>query len=422
MDAADSTLARPLFDTLTARKDAMLDLLEALVRAESPTDVPDAQTEVQRHLRTALENRSFVVQSLPVEEYADPLYARPADRTHGQPIQLLVGHSDTVWPIGTLNEMPFAVDGNEVRGPGVFDMKGGLTQLIFALDALQTLGVDPPVTPVVLINADEEVGSPHSRRHVQRWARVADRAFVLEPALGTEGRIKTARKGGGHFVVRIRGKSAHAGLDPESGSSAILELSHVVQTLHDLNDPEAGITVNVGTIGGGTRPNVVAAESRAEIDVRVTTSAQAETVTTAIRSLTATTPGTTLEIEGGMRRPPMERTPASRRLWACAQAAADRLGIGPLEDARSGGSSDGNLIAQHAPTLDGMGAVGDGAHARHEFCYVDKMVERSALLALLLAHPPLSDDLNGTASTDDAQAADVTADNPSTSAERPPAR
>lgn len=406
MNAADSTLARDLFDTLTSQKDAMLDLLEALVRAESPTDVPDAQVEVQRHLRAALEEQSFVVQSLPVEEYADPLYARPSNRTQGAPVQLLVGHSDTVWPLGTIDAMPFEVAGNEVRGPGVFDMKGGLTQMIVALGALDTLGIGPSVTPVVLINADEEVGSPQSRRHVHRWARVADRAFVLEPALGTDGRIKTARKGGGHFVVHIHGKSAHAGLDPESGSSAILELSHVVQQLHNLNDPAAGITVNVGTIGGGTRPNVVAAESRAEVDLRVKTSAQAESITNAIRNLEATTPGTTLTIEGGMRRPPMERTPASRHLWARAQSAADRLGIGPLQDGRSGGSSDGNLIAQHTPTLDGMGAVGDGAHARHEFCYVDKMVERSALLALLLAQPPLSSDANGTPPSEAAPAAD----------------
>jgi glutamate carboxypeptidase len=408
MDADPSTLAPDLIDTLTAQQDAMLDVLEQLVRAESPTNRPEAQAEVQGLLQEALADLSFAVQFLPVADYGDPLYARPAHRSRTRPVQLLVGHTDTVWPSGTLDDMPFEVDDNVVRGPGVFDMKGGLTQMVFALRALDAAGVSPSVTPVVFINADEEVGSPESRRHLHRLAPIAHRAFVLEPALGTDGKIKTARKGGGHFVVRIRGKSAHAGLDPESGSSAILELSHVVQQLHALNDPEAGVSVNVGTIGGGTRPNVVAAESRAEVDLRVATKAQAETVTQAIRDLEATTPGTTLEIEGGVRRPPMERTPASRRLWAQAQQAAGHLGIGPLKEGRSGGSSDGNIIAQYTPTLDGMGAVGDGAHARHEFCYADKMVERSALLALLIAQPPLPGFSNGTADAEDIPATDRT--------------
>jgi glutamate carboxypeptidase len=211
---------------------------------------------------------------------------------------------------------------------------------------------------------------------------------VLEPALGLDGKIKTARKGGGRFIVRIEGKSAHAGLDPEGGSSAILELSHVVQRLHALNDPEAGISVNVGTISGGTQPNVVAGAGHAEVDVRVTTTEQAREVEASIRALEATTPGTTLVVEGGFGRMPMEPTPAARRLWAQARHAASLLGT-ELEEGRSGGVSDANTISQYAPTLDGLGAVGDGAHARHEFCYLDKMTERSALLALLLALPPL---------------------------------
>lgn len=393
--SAASTLADDLLETLQARRDAMLDLLERLVRAESPTSKPAAQARVQEILREALEARSLAVRTHPLapqngQSYGDLLYAAPEDRVRGRPVQLLVGHCDTVWPLGTLDDMPFEVDGNVVRGPGVFDMKAGLVQMVFALDALGASGATLPLTPVVLVNADEEVGSPASRRHLCRWARCAQRAFVLEPALGREGAIKTARKGSGHFVVRIHGESAHAGLDPESGASAILELSHVVQALHALNDPEAGVTVNVGTIAGGTRPNVVAAESQAEVDVRVTTQAQADAVADAIRALEATTAGTSLEIEGGMRRPPMERTPASRQLWPRAHAAAERLGIGPLSEGRSGGASDGNLISQHAPTLDGLGPVGDGAHAHHEFCYVSKMVERSALLALLLTEPPRS--------------------------------
>lgn len=369
----------------------MVAVLEALVRAESPTDVPEAQAPAQSILARLLRSLGFHVETVPGgPRTGDHLYARPRERVRSRPIQLLVGHSDTVWEQGTLQEMPFVVEGNEIRGPGVFDMKAGLVQMLYAFAALRAADAPLSVTPVVFINSDEEQGSRSSERHLRRIARCANRAFVLEPALGLDGKIKTSRKGAGRFIVHIHGKSAHAGLDPESGSSAILELSHVVQKLHALNDPEAGITVNVGTIGGGTRPNVVADESRAEVDVRIRSREQAQEVERAIRRLEATTPGTRLEIEGSIGRLPMEPTPEARRLWREAQRAGTRLGI-DLEEVRSGGVSDGNTTSQYAPTLDGLGAVGDGAHAHHEFCYLDKMVERSALLALLLAQPPLDE-------------------------------
>lgn len=392
-DAPSSSLAQALHAYLAGHTRQMLAVLATLVRAESPTDVPESQAEVQAALARLLRTLGFRVSHLPADGTGGHLYACPADRPRGRPVQLLVGHCDTVWPLGTLDEMPFEIDGNEIRGPGVFDMKGGLVQMIFALAALRAANVRLDVAPVVFINSDEENGSPTSRHHLRRLARCADRAFVLEPALGLDGKLKTARKGAGRFTIHITGTSAHAGLDPESGSSAILELSHVVQQLHALNDPESGISVNVGTIDGGTRPNVIANAGRAEVDVRVRTQSQAEEVEQTIRSITATTDGTSLEIEGGIGRPPMEPTPASRELWTRAQHAASLLDVN-LSEGRSGGASDGNTISPFTPTLDGLGAVGDGAHARHEFCYLDKMVERSALLALLLAHPPLPDDLS----------------------------
>ena len=376
---------------LESHTDQMLALLEVLVRAESPTDVPEAQADVQDALSRLLQAIGYTVRYLPDgDESGGHLYARPPERPKDGPVQLLVGHCDTVWPLGTLPEMPFEVDENVVRGPGVFDMKGGLVQMIYALAALRSVRIEPDVAPIVFINSDEERGSPTSRRHLKRLARRADRAFVLEPALGLDGKIKTARKGAGRFTIHIKGESAHAGLDPESGSSAILELSHVVQQLHQFNDPEAGISVNVGTIDGGTRPNVVADAGSAEVDVRVTTGEQAREIEQSIRALEAKTPGTSLTIEGSFGRPPMEPTPEARRLWARACRAGERLGL-KLEEGRSGGVSDSNIISQHTPTLDGLGAVGDGAHARHEFCYIDKMVERSALLTLLLATPPLAE-------------------------------
>ena len=386
---AQPELARSVRAYLETHRNQMLAVLEALVRAESPTDLPDAQTEVQEALARLLRTLNYRVMHLPAEETGGHLYARPVERTRGRPVQLLVGHCDTVWPLGTLQDMPFEREDNVVRGPGVFDMKGGLTQMLFALAALRSVGADLEVAPLVFVNSDEEQGSPTSRRHLRRLAPCADRAFVLEPALGLDGKLKTARKGGGRFVVRIQGKSAHAGLDPESGESAILALSHVVQRLHDLNDPDAGISVNVGKIDGGTQPNVVAGAGRAEVDVRVVTREQAREVEQVIRALEPNAPGISLTIDGSFGRMPMEPTPDARRLWARARQAADRLGVA-LEEGRSGGVSDANTISQHTPTLDGLGAVGDGAHAEHEFCYLDKMVERSALLALLLAQPPLS--------------------------------
>lgn len=382
--------ARSVHAYLQHHRDQMLAVLETLVRAESPTDVPEAQADVQDALSRLLQTLDFRVHHLPGgDETGGHLYARPRERSKEQPVQLLVGHCDTVWPLGSLQEMPFEVEANVVRGPGVFDMKGGLVQMLFSLSALRGVGADLDVVPIIFINSDEEQGSPTSRRHLRRLAQCAARAFVLEPALGLDGKLKTARKGGGRFIIQIQGESAHAGLDPEGGSSAILELSHVVQRLHELNDLKAGISINVGTIGGGTQPNVVADTGRAEVDVRAATREQARAVERIIRNLEPTTPGTALAVEGSFGRMPMEPTPASRRLWERAQRAADALGIA-LDEGRSGGVSDANTISQHAPTLDGLGAVGDGAHAQHEFCYLDKMVERSALLALLLAHPPLS--------------------------------
>jgi glutamate carboxypeptidase len=401
----DRTLAQRLKDDIAAHRRQMLAVLGALVRAESPTDEPAAQADVQAALTRLLRALDYRVNAVPGgDDSAGHLYARPPDRPRDRPLQLLVGHCDTVWPLGTLEEMPFEVDGNEVRGPGVFDMKGGLTQMIFAIAALRRADVSLDVVPIVFINSDEERGSPTSRRPLRRLAHCAHRAFVLEPALGLDGKIKTARKGGGRFVVRIEGKSAHAGLDPESGSSAILELSHVVQRLHALNDPEVGVSVNVGTIGGGTQPNVIADAGRAEVDVRVTTTEQARELEAAIRGLEATTPGTSLTVEGGFGRLPMTPSPAARRLWEQTREAASLLGV-ELDEGRSGGVSDANTISQYTPTLDGLGAVGDGAHARHEFCYVDKMVERTALLALLLATPPLPETPDADAATVDASAA-----------------
>jgi glutamate carboxypeptidase len=237
--------------------------------------------------------------------------------------------------------------------------------------------------PLVCINSDEETGSYESRPLIGRLARKADRAFILEPSLGLEGKLKTRRKGVGRFLFDIRGQAAHAGLDPDKGVSAILELSYLVQKLHALNDPAGGVSVNVGVIEGATRSNVIAPNSRAEVDVRAPTRETAEGVEEAIRGLAPELAGTTIELSGGFNRLPMEKTAANARLWQLAAETGEKMGLA-LEEGMAGGGSDGNTTSLYTATLDGMGAVGDGAHADHEFLLADRMVERSALVALVL--------------------------------------
>jgi len=386
--AATSAATRPgaLVEYLTGRRDAMAELLVELASLESPSDVPASQAPVLDRIGGALEARGLEVRHLRGRATGGHLWARPRARARGRPAQLLIGHSDTVWPLGTLASMPVRIEGDTLRGPGTFDMKAGLVQGIFALEAVSALGLAPPATPVFFVNSDEEIGSPESKRWVRLLARRVGRVFVLEPALGPEGRLKTARKGIAAYRVTVRGKAAHAGLDPAAGASAIGELAHVIQALHALTDLERGLTVNVGTVRGGTRPNVIAAEAVAEVDVRVTSLEQAGEVDGAVRALRARTAGTSLDIEGGLRVPPMERTPRNRALWAEAVAAGARLGLA-LGEYTSGGASDGNTTSRYTATLDGLGAIGDGAHALHEHVSIPGMVERSALLAELLMAP-----------------------------------
>jgi len=382
------TLARRIADRLEERRDAAIDLLERLVALESPSGDPASHEKPYALLEAELKRLGYAVRYLADRSARRHLLAHPAERRRCRPFQLLLGHIDTVWPVGTVESMPLVRNGERLAGPGTYDMKAGLVQALFALEALRSLDVEPSVTPVLFVNSDEEIGSHGSRRQIERLARRADRAFVMEPSLGPQGRLKTARKGVGRYVLTIRGKAAHAGLDPGGGASAILELSHLIQKLFALNDPDAGITINVGVVDGGLRPNVIAPHSRAEIDVRVPTHEAADRIHAAIHGLESTVPGVSVEVEGRIGRPPMEPTPQSRRLWHLAREAADALGF-VLEEGAAGGGSDGNFTSQFTATLDGLGAVGDGAHAHHEHVLSGHMTERAALLALLLLEPAL---------------------------------
>jgi glutamate carboxypeptidase len=377
---------------LSKKKGEMIDLLESLVSIESPSNLAETQKPIFNILRKKLIKLDYQVKIIPTRNSGGNLLAIPKKRKFQQETQLLIGHSDTVWPLGTLEKMPLYQSKNKLYGPGSYDMKAGLMFMIYAIEALQANNIEPEIAPVIFINSDEEIGSNDSKNHLIRLAKIAERAFILEPSLGPDGKLKTRRKGVGEFTIRIIGKASHAGLAPEKGLSAILELSFVVQKLFALNNPDRGITVNVGTIDGGIRPNVIAPESKAVVDVRILHLEDAEKIDQAIRNIQPTTPGIEIVVEGGLERPPMEKTPKNEQLWQEALITAQNLGI-QLEEATAGGGSDGNITNLYTPTLDGLGAVGDEAHSPGEFVYLDRLVERATLLSNLLLVPKREDKL-----------------------------
>ncbi len=372
-------------------RDSLAEHLLELIEIETPTDNPDTFDRFFDRLGSDLRAAGLETSRIPGDETGGRLEAWSPARAETGEIQLLIGHADTVWPLGTIEERPPTIREDVLEGPGALDMKGGLTQLTFALRALAELAVDPALPVHVLVSSDEEVGSPESKPRVVELAKRANRVFVLEPASGPEGKIKVARKSVGHFTVRITGEAAHAGLEPEEGASATEELGTVIHRLHELTDVETGVTVNVGEVEAGLRSNVVAPEARAEVDVRAPTEEAAAAVEEQIRTLEPTTPGTELTVEGGFGRPPMEPTPDNRLLWERVRAVGRHLGL-ELEGTRSGGASDGNDASQHAPTIDGFGAVGDGAHETYEYVDLGALADRVALLAACLCDDPLPPD------------------------------
>ncbi len=378
---------RQIMAHLRTQQDSMMSLLKDLVLMETPSTDAASQAQIRERLKAEFEAIDYRVNLVPGRNSGGHVYASAKYRGRRQPAQLMLGHCDTVWPIGTLEDMPLVVEADRLRGPGVYDMKAGLVEMIYALRTIEELGLRPAVAPLCFINSDEEIGSRTSRRYICALAERARRAYVLEPSMGEEGAIKTERKGIGRFTITVHGKAAHAGLDPEGGASAILELSHVIQTLFALNDADKGITVNVGTVDGGLQPNVIAPHSQAVVDVRVPTIADGERIQEAIYAIEPVTPNVRLSIEGRMGRPSMEKTPRNEALWQQAKALGRELGL-DLTEGRAGGGSDGNWTTQYTATLDGLGPVGHGAHAEHEFLYIDKTLERTALLALLLLAPP----------------------------------
>jgi glutamate carboxypeptidase len=364
-----------------AERDWQLETVEALVRLESPSTNKAAVDRCGTELATRIEALGGRVKRIDQSERGNHLRAEFGDG--GQRPVLLLGHFDTVWDVGQLARMPLRTQDGRLYGPGVFDMKSGLATALAAVRALATVRVAPLPSIVMLWTTDEEIGSATSRAMIESEARNSAAVLVLEPSL-PGGAMKTARKGCGEFELVVEGVSAHAGIDPRQGASAIHELAHQIVALGALQDLERGITLNVGVIGGGTRPNVVAAEARAVIDVRVPTLADADRVERALLALQPQSSRTKLHVTGAVGRPPLERTAGVARLYEMAREVARTLGR-DLGEGSTGGGSDGNFTAAlGVPTLDGLGPQGDGAHALHEHVVVDDLPWRAAFLAALI--------------------------------------
>jgi len=359
----------------------LIDTIEALVRLESPTTDKAAVDRCGRELATRLEAIGGRVTRLARADAGDHLRA---EFGRGDRQVLLLGHFDTVWPVGQLAKMPLVKTNGRLHGPGVFDMKAGIAIGMLATRALLEAGAASTSRIVMLWTTDEEVGSASSRAAIEEEARRSGAVLVLEPSL-PGGAVKTARKGCGQFELTVRGVSAHAGIDPTKGASAIHELAHQICRLYRIPKLSPGISLNVGIVSGGTRPNVVADEARAVIDVRAATTNEGAMVSSAIERLTPELPGTSLQVTGGFDRPPLERSAAVARLYDQARQIARELGY-DLAEGSTGGGSDGNFTAAlGVPTLDGLGAVGDGAHALHEHVEVDALPDRAALVGGLIA-------------------------------------
>jgi len=370
---------------MNQRLPAMIDWIRELVEIESPTRDPKAVNRAVEYVADYVSGFADV-QRFPQSDLGDHLrieFQLPRATKDRQVLGL--GHLDTVYPHGTLDKMPFKQEGGRLRGPGVFDMKSGVAYMIFAAEALRDLDIGPHRRFVVQLNSDEEIGSPSSRPLTEREAQASEAVLVTEGSVGLDGRVKTGRKGGGTFVISARGKASHSGLDFEAGASAIVEVARQIDRVAAWTDIEAGITVNPGVVHGGTVSNVVAENAYTEVDVRVPKLGQAALLEEQFRRIEPFDSRVEVTVDGGLRRPPMERTADVERLYRIAQRLAGELGV-ELGEAQVGGGSDGNFTAAiGTPTLDGLGSVGEGAHAIHESILVDRMADRAALLAKLVA-------------------------------------
>lgn len=362
-------------DLFRAREQALIEDVRALVEHESPSDDSKRVSALSAWVRDRLVDRGVRAETVPCPPNGDAVLARSA----GAGATLLLGHLDTVWPVGTLAERPFRIEDGRATGPGVFDMKAGAAVAMAVSGACAGLGGAASVS--LLLVADEEIGTAASRDLLLSVARSHRQVLVLEPSLA--GAVKIARKGTGLFEVSFRGRSAHAGLEPERGASALRELAHCALALEALGDVERGTTVTPTVAASGSKTNVVPAQASLSVDCRVWNQVEARRVEDAVRAYVPRDPRVAVSVTGGFDRPPLEPTPASQALYEKARRHARALGF-ELAAARVGGASDGNLTAAAGvPTLDGLGPRGDGAHARHEFIEIDDLAVRAALVAAI---------------------------------------
>jgi len=377
---------RKILLDLRSREKAMVRLLGKFVRCESPSHHKVAVDRCGRFVAREWRRRGAKIKFLKQAKRGDHVRAEVwlgGGRPTGQ--ILVLGHMDTVYPLGTIAKTPFRISGGRAWGPGTFDMKGGLVLALFSVDALRAAGVKPRKRFVFLWTSDEEIGSATSRRAIEQEARRSDAVLVLEPSYGREGRLKTARKGTGGVEIVVTGRAAHAGIDPQKGVNAVHEIALQIERLMRLNNPRRGVTVQTTVIGGGTVSNVVPEQARAEVDIRFVRMVDGRALELKLRSLRPILNGARVKLLGGVNRPPLERTAQVQRLFRRAESLMREMGK-PLGEASTGGGSDGNFTAAlGVPTLDGLGTVGDGAHSTREHVVIGRLPERAALLAGLLA-------------------------------------
>ena len=376
----------PFLAFAEAKQPAIVALIRELARCESPSDQPQAVNRFVNLLAGRLDGAASV-KTLPGGRFGNHLrceFKLPGAKPDGGKI-LVLAHSDTVWPLGTLAQMPLREEKGRLWGPGVLDMKSGIAFFIFAIHTLRMLEIPVRRNILLQVNSDEESGSETSRQFTEEAARQSAVALLVEPGAGLKGKLKTARKGVGDYTVRVLGRASHAGVDYGAGASAVVELARQIPKIAAFTNLKQGITVNPGVIAGGTRPNVVAAEARAEVDIRIAKAKDAAALEKKFRSLRPIDKRCSIHVEGGLNRPPMERSPGIRTLFQTARAYAKELGV-KLEESATGGGSDGNFTAAlGVPTLDGLGGVGEGAHAANESILLNRIADRTALLAMLLS-------------------------------------
>ncbi len=374
----------PLLSYVESRRVEIIALIRQMVECESPSDDPAA---VNRFVDMVGARAAGLgnVKLFPGGRYGKHMqmeFLLPGDKKSGQ--ILVLGHSDTVWPMGTLKSMPFKEEKGRLWGPGVLDMKSGVAFFLFAMQALRDLRIPVKRRVVLQLNSDEEVGSDSSRALTEKEAKKSLAVLVLEPGTGLEGKLKTARKGVGSYHVAVHGKASHAGVDFQAGASAVVELARQIDKIAGFTDLKAGTTVNPGVIHGGTRSNVIAAEAHAEVDIRIAKLKDAAALDKKFQGLKPFDKRCKVTVKGGLNRPPMERSAGVAELYAKARTAAKELGV-KLEESSTGGGSDGNFTAALGiPTLDGLGGAGEGAHASHESILVERIADRTALLAKLI--------------------------------------